>query len=202
MHNLDQIVLGQFPLYPMPRFGAHAPLQETGQRYVVGREGIKFEVRRPWLHAVVSLHDDPRTGLPYGDCPADEIELLCGPIPREYGQRFHRQAMAAMPCETAAWVVWHADRRVFEYIELDVLDASPDRVHFQRPQLREGTWLVMDFHSHGRHQAFFSPQDDADDAGEVKLAGVLGNLDTASPSMELRACLMGAFAPLASVEVA
>jgi PRTRC genetic system protein A len=87
-------------------------------------------------------------------------------------------------------------------MELDVLEASPERIHFQRPQLQEGAWLVMDFHSHGRHRAFFSAQDDADDAGEVKLAAVLGNLDAASPSIALRACLMGAFAPVTSVEVA
>lgn len=202
MHSLDRVVLGQFPVYPMPRFGDHVPLISAGQRYIIGREGIKFEIRRPWLHAVVSVHDEPRIRLPYGDCPPDGLEMLCGPIPREFGQRFHQQALKSMPCETAAWVVWHDDGRGFQYLELAVLGASRDRVHFERPVLPSGTWLVMDFHSHGTYPAFFSSQDDMDDAGDVKLASVLGNLDTGAPTVAMRVCLMGAFTTLESVEAA
>lgn len=198
MNNLDQVIQGQFPVHVMPRYGTHERLGAIGQRYLVGREGVKFEIRRPWLHAVVALHDKMRVDLPYGDCPADNLELLCGPVPQAFGQRFREQALASMPNETAAWVVWHERTRTFEYIELETIQASPVRVNFRRPELPCGTWLVMDFHSHGQAAAFFSMQDDEDDAGEVKLAGVFGQLDQAVPGFEMRACLMGVFARLDS----
>ena len=198
MHKLDQVIQGQFPVHVMERYSAFQPLQDTGHRYLVGKDGLKLEIRRPWLHAVIALHSAPAAELPFGECPADSIDLLCGPIPREFGRRFYSQALANLPNECAAWLVWNEHTKIWDYLELQALSASPAKVDVSRPALADGTWLVMDFHSHGHARAFFSGDDDVDDVSEVKLAGVFGSLGLAEPTVALRACLMGAFANLDS----
>ncbi len=201
MHKLDEIIQAQFPVHVMPKYGSFEPLQTSGHRYLLGKDGLKLEIRRPWLHAVVALHDVPFAQLPFGDCPNDSVDLLCGPIPGEFSRRFFKQARESAPNECAAWLVWDANHATWEYVELKATSATPDYVDVQRPALKEGAWLVMDLHSHGHARAFFSAKDDEDDRSEVKLAGVFGNVSDQQPSVALRACLMGAFADLGPLEV-
>jgi PRTRC genetic system protein A len=78
-----------------------------------------------------------------------------------------------------------------------VLNVSADHCHVERPELAEHESLAIDLHSHGDGEAFFSEIDDTDDAGEVKISGVLGGLgETGTPSAVFRLNLLGLIIPL------
>ena len=54
---------------------------------------------------------------------------------------------------------------------------------------------MAEFHSHGRHRAFFSATDDRDEQG-FRVYGVVGRLDTSTPELTLRLGVYGHFARL------
>ncbi len=60
---------------------------------------------------------------------------------------------------------------------------------------RPPSGVIAEFHSHGRHRAFFSATDDGDEQG-FRIYGVVGSLDTAQPELTLRLGIYGHFAPL------
>jgi PRTRC genetic system protein A len=57
--------------------------------------------------------------------------------------------------------------------------------------------LAVDLHSHGRLGAFWSADDDRDDNG-VRVCGVFGNVDRATPTARFRLVLNGHYVPLPS----
>ena len=59
---------------------------------------------------------------------------------------------------------------------------------------------VMDIHSHGHMDAFFSCTDDSDEKG-LRLYVVVGRLDTLLPEVEIRLGVYGYFIPLSVEEV-
>ena len=63
--------------------------------------------------------------------------------------------------------------------------------------LGEGEVLAVDLHSHGRLGAFWSADDDRDDNG-VRVCGVFGNVDCATPTARFRLVLNGHYVPLPS----
>jgi PRTRC genetic system protein A len=175
---LDSYIAGSTPAIPMSH-GRHDPLVVPGHRYLVAREGLFVEVARPWVHAILEMATS-QVPLPFGSArPLARIKLLCGQIPAHLMASFVEQARRALPNECGAWVIWHAQRREFDLIGLTATSATADNLAYERPVLEAGWSLVMDVHSHGRAPAFFSRTDDQDDkqAGEVKLAGVVGRLD-------------------------
>ena len=64
------------------------------------------------------------------------------------------------------------------------------------PTLEEDEHMVMDLHSHGLTEAFFSRTDNKDDRGATKIAGVIGNLDKPEATASFRLCANGMFVPL------
>ena len=60
------------------------------------------------------------------------------------------------------------------------------------PPLLPHEHLAVDLNSHGGDiPAFFSPEDDKDDSGEVKISVVVGNLNSDTISIEMRLCALG-----------
>lgn len=189
----DALLQAHAPAVMVPRFGNLAPLARAGHRYLVAADGIWLEVRRAWLHARVHVAPSG-IALPFGDV-AQIIEYgfsvrdLCA-----MHRAFVRDATDAMPNEFAAWAVYDERNASLEYRPIVADEASPGRVSFQRPPLAEHEHLAIDLHSHGEMPAFFSATDDADDAGEVKLAVVVGEIGLdAIPSCATRLCLLGLF---------
>jgi PRTRC genetic system protein A len=80
---------------------------------------------------------------------------------------------------------------------LEELSTGCSHVRYMRPVLDEDEHLVVDIHSHGRLAAFFSSEDDRDDRGEFKIAGVVGNCDRERCSTTFRLCANGLLLPLA-----
>lgn len=192
----DIVIQQHAPAVMAPVAGALAELDRAGHRYIAARDGLYLDLNRPWLRLRQLIAPSIAVKLPYGEVkPAIATEF--GKIPRDMLQRFLEEARRYAPLEHAAWLVWDCDARRLEYVELDVQEMSEGAVRFNRPRLEAHQSLAVDLHSHGYLPAFFSSTDDADDVGDVKISGVVGNLKEGStPEWKFRLCALGLFKDL------
>lgn len=79
---------------------------------------------------------------------------------------------------------------------LEETSVGPGHVNVNLPTLEEDEHMVMDLHSHGLTEAFFSRTDNKDDRGATKIAGVIGNLDKPEVTASFRLCANGMFVSL------
>jgi PRTRC genetic system protein A len=186
------------PIVPAPAFGEFAPLEEPGHRYIAARNGLFIEVRRPWLYVLwpITQPGAIAPALPYGEVTR-RMSFLFGKLPRELMQRFLEEAKKVTPFEHAAWILWDAQAKQLVYRDLDIQEFGQGGVRYNRPVLVDHESLAVDLHSHGDIGAFFSGTDDVDDAGEVKLSVVLGDVKPGSkPAWALRLCALGVYITL------
>lgn len=192
----DAVIQAHVPVVMIPNHTALPILERNGHRYLAANDGLWIEVVRPWLRLLWPLLADGEDRLPYG-AAQKAIVTRFGQIPATLLHRFADEARAAAPDECAAWIVWDEEDRALEYVTCKAIEASPGRVVLERPKLPDHKHLAIDLHSHGHLPAFFSEQDDEDDAGEVKVAVVFGNVtDQAGPTAAFRLCAHGLFIPL------
>ncbi|AXL49160.1 jamm isopeptidase [Paraburkholderia caffeinilytica] len=197
---LDVALFDSAPTVAVPKHAQFAPLLDVGHRFLMTAEGVFVEVRRPWLHVIQQLAKHSETGPrpPYG-VVTPKIELAFGRlgVALPFVQAFAEEAQSALPNEHAAWMVWDKEKQALTYKPLHVSSTSPDEIKFDRPVLEPHESLAIDLHSHGAAPAYFSPKDDKDDAGEVKISAVLGGLgDGGTPSVAFRLCVLGMVIPL------
>lgn len=187
--NMDTAVRLAFPLLAVPRAEPLPPATSNGTRYLVASDGLWREISLPWVSVrhCVALS---ALRLPYGQTAA-EVDVRCGPIPPGVIRQFVTEARAASPREIAGAFFWHECTGLWRYERRHAFSDSGDHVHYQEVRPREDEHLVVDVHSHGLHAAFFSAEDDADDAGSMKFGLVLGNLDQAVPSSVMRLSMAG-----------
>lgn len=195
MDSRDLALQSVTPTVMVPRFGEFEPLSQPGQRVLMAANGVWLEVYRPWLYVRMQLSDPLAVAVPYGEVEPC-LALNCGPVPLDLLQQFTQQAREVCPLEHAAWVVWDETSRRFMLQQLGVRDASGAHIHFERPSLAPAHHMVIDLHSHGCFAAGFSPTDDLDDRGEVKIAMVVGHCDRDRVSTALRLCVNGLFIDL------
>ena len=197
---LDIALFDSAPIVAVPKHATFAPLQDVGHRFLATAEGIFVEVRRPWLHVIQLLTKLPEKAPrpPYGYI-MPKIELTFGRlgVAIPFIQAFAEEAREAAPNEHAAWIIWNEKEQALEYRPLKITNASPGAISYERPELQPHESLAIDLHSHGCGEAFFSGTDDADDAGEVKISGVIGGLAAGvTPSVAFRLCVLGLTIPL------
>lgn len=193
MDPRDQALQAVTPTVMVPRFTAFEPLVSNGHRFLSASDGLWLEVRRPWLYLRKRIAEQTKVAMPYGIL-TEEMEFA-GRIPRYLIDEFVQEAARRCPSECAAWVTWHESTWRWQLRHLEEQSASADHVDVIRPVLPDGEHLVLDLHSHGRGSAFFSRQDNLDDHGEYKIAGVVGHVDT-QPVLLLRLCAGGLFIPI------
>jgi len=179
------------PVVTVPRYGGFTPLTENGHRFLVTGDGLWLEARRPWLYLRVPLVRQKAVPMPYG-CVGRELSLSFGTIPRSLVVDFYRYAVDRCPQECVGWIVWSATTSEMRLVFLGEVSSGCSHVRYTRPVLGDD-----DLHSHGHLSAFFSTEDDRDDRGEFKIAGVLGNCDRGQCSTAFRLCANGLFLPLA-----
>lgn len=191
----DALLQAHVPAVMVPRFTPLQYLGRSGHRYLIAQDGLWLEVRRPWLHLVWPVAPSAAP-LPYGG--VDErmdfefewdafLSLLT---------QFYAAAFRALPNEHAAWFIWDEKDRALRYRAVFAKSASPGSLELQRPPLAPHEHLAVDVHSHGFIRACFSATDDMDDAGEVKLSVVIGNLENPDNADEdVRLCAQGLFIP-------
>ncbi|MEW6342991.1 MAG: PRTRC system protein A [Pseudomonadota bacterium] len=192
MNRFDQALQQSFPSVMVPMREPLAPLVKPGERLVIAANGVFLEIVRPWIRLVRRIAEyRVATAIPYGTY--DEVtERRCGAVAPELIAAFYRQTREALPNETGAWIVWHAETGEFRLVPLTPIEHSPGHLVYERPVLSAEEHLVVDCHSHGASSAYFSRTDNGDDRHDVKFALVLGNCDR-EPSTALRLCAKGVF---------
>lgn len=187
---IDHIVAEACPLLIMPRHSEPPAMTEYGHRYILARNGLFLEVLAPAGHFRLNVGEfDHR--IPYGEC--QQIISFsfhgCGNQHVTLINEFIDHARRELPNEAAAWLIWNLDTKTMRLQILQPDFASPTSITFVRPKMATNECLAIDIHSHAALPAFFSPTDDADDIGEVKLCMVVGSLDK-EITVATRLCVM------------
>lgn len=193
MMTEDEAILSAFPLLAAPTSGEQQPATNFGKRYLVGCHGVSVEITLPWIR-VCQLIAPSALPLPYG-VVENTVEFRCGPLPRAVLGEFVQDAKQANPLESAGVFLWNESDDTWRYVPREETSVSRDSIAFPEVRPREGEHLVIDVHSHGCHSACFSAEDNADDAGAMKVSLVLGNLDQERPTSKMRLCMAGIVQP-------
>jgi PRTRC genetic system protein A len=183
------------PSVMVPRFSEIEKLEQSGHRFCIASDGLWMEVKRPWLELCVPLAQQYVVNMPYGPLK-EKMRFNFGKLNINFLQQFLKEAKEHLPNECAAWFIWNegTHQMRFEMLVADV--ATSGSITYQCPVLEDGEHLIADIHSHGEGHAFFSFQDNDDDRTEVKIAVVIGNVDTDMPTMKMRLCANGYFIDL------
>lgn len=197
-------VLAAMPCFPVPPHGRSPAIDglhsaRTSAGLAIGRDGVMYILRRPWLALDVAVASSMAGYLPYGSIGMPRADLRCGLIPRCHLRSVIDHFRASLPDEAAAFLFWNEATGAFAVQYPIIEHASPSRLIYRMPVMPPHWHMVCDIHSHGHRHAFFSATDDADDAHATKIAIVLGRLDRSEgPMMVSRLCAAGMFLPLPS----
>lgn len=170
----------------------------NGHRFLIAADGLWIEIKRTWLHIIWSIAQQTDVAIPYGSLRR-KAQFAFGKLPVDLIRTFAADAAAALPNEAAGWLVWNEETRQLEYLQLPPVSVGSGHIQFERPALAPYQSLAVDLHSHGAGAAFFSSQDNQDDAGEVKISGVIGSLTPEGdrlPTIEFRICALGVTIPV------
>jgi PRTRC genetic system protein A len=189
MDTLDTTIQKVFPLLAAPSQTTLSEAQACGMRYIATSKGLMREISLPWIRIV---HTVARSvvNLPYGEL-RQSCELLCSRVPKGMWKQLRQDAVAAMPNEMAAVLVWNEVTDMWRYALRNLSFASRAALNYERFQLEEGEHIVVDLHSHGDMHAFFSAQDNQDDRDSMRFSGVIGRVTTNSPEFVLRLSMPG-----------
>ena len=158
--------------------------QGVGFDYVLGAGGIYVQSESAHLTARMLIAPAEVRGL----APVPEkLELAHGPIPAHVFELGLGWMLAAPGTERFFAVRWDGDAYR--------LVVPPQEGTGSSLTYRPPSGVVAEFHSHGRHRAFFSATDDQDEQG-FRVYGVVGRLDTLELELTLRVGIYGHFAPL------
>lgn len=182
----DAVLLGQTPALMMPRFSPLPDLMPGCRRYIVARNGLYVQACSRLLSVTLCI-EKFHTDMPYGDLD-ESVSLSCGVIPSAVYEDLRGQAIAAFPEEWAAYVLFDG---AFHIAEPEVISCSGGHISYRMDGIDEDQ-IVLDIHSHGRHDAFFSHADDRTDMHGVYIASVFGNCsDTSSITCKSRIVIDG-----------
>lgn len=196
MDSRDVALQSVMPTVMVPRYSALEELDTAGNRILMASNGVWLEVCRTWLYARVPVAPPTLTPVPYGEVGAD-LRFGFGKLPTAMVTQFIELARTRSPNECAAWVVWNQRTGKWSLLMLEERSVGPGHVEVNRPALEDDEYMILDLHSHGLLDAFFSGTDDHDDGrGEVKIAGVIGNLDKPEVTASFRLCANGVFVSL------
>lgn len=195
MDSRDVALQSVMPTVMVPRYSELKELATAGDRILMAANGVWLEVCRAWLYARVLVAKPSIIPVPYGQV-SEVMRFGFGKLPRAMVAQFIEQARARCPNECAAWVVWNQRMNEWRLMMLEETSVGPGHVNVNLPTLEEDEHMVMDLHSHGLTEAFFSRTDNKDDRGATKIAGVIGNLDKPDVTASFRLCANGMFVSL------
>ena len=170
--------------YLVNHAGGLAGSQGIGYDYVLGAGGLYVQSESACLTARMLVAPAPVRGL----APVTEkLTLAHGLIPAPVFALGLSWMLAAPYTERYFAVRWDGDAYRLVVPPQEGKGAS---LAYQPP-----SGVVAEFHSHGRHLAFFSATDDKDEQG-FHVYGVVGRLDAPEPELTLRVGIYGYFALL------
>jgi len=162
--------------------------------YIVAENGLFIRTSRKnlaqntLLEATICISPVEIRGL----SPLKEsIELVHGKIPRRLYDLALSVLMAGSDREQYLAITWENEYR----LKIPTQERNSASVKYEKLP-----YSVMDIHSHGHMDAFFSCTDDSDEKG-LRFYAVVGRLDTLLPEVELRLGAYGYFIPLSIEEV-
>lgn len=192
---LEQAVLAASPLAAAPRQGALPPLAAWQHRYIAAAGGLYFEAATPHyqlLAQYAGLGDDA-PALPYGELEP-KFTFLGGGLPGELFQELCKRALERATTE-GAWLVLDSLPQGLKLTVPNQVSAGSGHVEYTTAEY-PAEKLVVDVHSHGSFEAFFSSTDDASEDGAY-VAMVFGKtLDMEQLEVVARACFYGRTFPL------
>ena len=189
--DMDAFTLKQWPLLMASSNGTALPVLADGVRYIAASSGLWRETKLPWLHAVLPVAVNAAARVPYGNLQPT-VRFLCSFPPQRLWRDFTAYAKAQMPNECGAAMLWNPETDTWRLAIRRAIQASGDRLDYEEVDLEGPEILVVDVHSHGVFPSMFSDVDDVDDAGSMKLAAVIGQLD-ATMDMAVRLSVVDTF---------
>lgn len=194
--NLKDVALqSATPMVMVPSYTELEELSEPGHRVLAAKNGFWLEVKRAWLYMRLFIALPLPIHVPYGTV-CEERRFKFGKLPRTLVTQFIEEAKVRCPNECAAWAVWNQQTNAWRLQMIEETSVGVAFVKLKLPVLGDDEFMVMDIHSHGRLDAFFSEEDNMDDKGEMKIAGVIGNLDKDTVTTAFRICVDGLFIPI------
>jgi len=161
----------------------------VGYDYVLGSGGLYVQSESAHLTARILVAPAEVRGLA---AVTEKLELAHGTIPAHVFQLGLGWMLAAPGTERFFAVRW--DGETYRLV-VPPQEGTGSSLSYQPPH-----GVVAEFHSHGRHSAYFSATDDRDEQG-FRIYGVVGRLDTPAPELTLRVGVYGHFAPLRWAQV-
>jgi len=195
MDARDIALQSVLPAVMVPRFTDLEELDTPGNRILMASNGVWLEVCRAWMYARILIAPALRVPVPYG-IVSEAMRFGFVKLPKAMVAQFIEMARVRSPNECAAWIVWNQRTDAWKLLMLEETSVGPGHVNVNLPSLESDEYRVMDLHSHGLTHAFFSRTDNKDDKGDVKIAGVIGNLDQPEVTASFRLCANGVFLPL------
>ncbi len=166
-----------------------AGVQGVGYDYVLGEGGLYVQSESAHLIARALITPADVRGL----APVTEkLALAHGPIPAGLFEAGLRWFLETPDTERFFAVGW--DQGAYR-LAVPPQAGTSASLTYQPPH-----GVIAEFHSHGRHSAFFSATDDSDEQG-FRIYGVVGRLDSPIPELTLRVGIYGHFAPLEWAQV-
>ena len=156
--------------------------------YIIAENGLFIRAQNPLIKATACISSVEIRGLP----PLEEqIELVNGKIPGRLYDLSLAILMANSEMEQYLAITWENGYRLTAPFQ----ERSEASVKYHTLPS-----LIMDIHSHGYFEAFFSGTDNKDEQG-LRFYMVVGRLDTLLPEVELRLGAYGYFVPLGIEDV-
>jgi PRTRC genetic system protein A len=166
------------------------PVGEKGvyYDYILAGNGLFIRAENQLIKATVNVVEASIRGLP----PLQQsVELRHGSIPKDIYDLALSALMADPYRERLVIVVWDEGYR----LKLPDQEAGECSVRYQTlPD------TVLEFHSHGLMEAFFSTADDRDEQG-LCLYAVAGRMERLIPDVSMRLGVYGYFTPVKFSEV-
>ncbi len=195
MNTIDAALQSATPTIMVPRYAKQVELTTPGHRILMAENGVWLEVCRAWFYTRIQISPTLPVPVPYGSV-SETKRFGFGKIPKALVTQFIEEAKIRCPNECAAWIVWNAQTLTWQLLMLEEVFVGPEHARVNLPILEEDEFMILDLHSHALHPAYFSEQDDKDDSGECKIAGVIGNLNQEVVTTAFRFCVDGLFQTL------
>jgi len=151
--------------------------------YIIAENGLFIRAQNPLIKATACISPVEIRGLRPLE---EEIELVHGKIPGRLYDLSLAILMANSELEQYLAITWENEYRLMNPTQ----ERSEASVTYNKLPSS-----IMDIHSHGYLNAFFSSTDDGDEQG-LRFYMVVGKLNTLLPEVELRLGAYGYFIPL------
>lgn len=151
--------------------------------YLVASNGVFIRAENPLLKATIYIAEADIRGL----APLQEkVELVHGKVPDRLGQLATSIMQGACDREVYVAIAWEGEYR------LRMPEQCGEGVSVEYHCVPN---TVVELHSHGRMQAFFSSTDTRDEQG-LRVYGVIGEANNLWPTCLLRIGIYGYFGEL------